>query len=174
MQRHGEPIGMLDGDLADASECTNATVCFIRRGQKVLLQERTAGRRWAGILNGPGGKIENDETPLEAVTREIAEETSLRLGDATAHGTVRLIFDGAEDRRLLVHVFSSSRFVGRPRGVEGPLRWFDEDRLPFDRMWPDQRYWLPLVLAGGRLDVVCLFDAAGRVLRSCRLQLTLP
>jgi 8-oxo-dGTP pyrophosphatase MutT (NUDIX family) len=174
MQHLGDPIDTLDGDRIGSADCTNATVCFIRRDNKVLLQERTAGRRWAGILNGPGGKIEDNETPLAAVTREIAEETSLRLDDVTAHGTVRLIFDGAKDRHLLVHVFSASRFVGRPRAVEGPLRWFREDRLPFDRMWPDQRYWLPLVLAGGRLDVVCLFDAAGRVLRSCRLQLRLP
>jgi 8-oxo-dGTP diphosphatase len=152
----------------------NATVCFIRRGHKILLQERPAGRRWAGILNGPGGKIEDNETPLQAVSREIAEETSLKLDHAVCHGRVRLIFDGTEDPQLLVHVFSTSQFTGQPRGAEGSLRWFSEKQLPYDRMWPDQRYWLPLVLAGGSLDAVCSFDPAGRVLRSCRLDLRLP
>jgi mutator protein MutT len=156
------------------SKCLNATVCFIRKDHKILLQRRPSGRRWAGILNGPGGKIENNETPLQAVSREIAEETSLELIDATAHGTVRLILGDDDDQDLLVHVFSTSNFTGRPRGAEGALRWFSENQLPFDRMWPDQRYWLPLVLSGGQLDVVCSFDAAGKVLQSCRLQLSLP
>jgi 8-oxo-dGTP pyrophosphatase MutT (NUDIX family) len=158
----------------EQSKCLKATVCFIRKDHKILLQERPCGRRWAGILNGPGGKIENDETPLQAVNREISEETSLKLIDVTAHGTVRLILGDGEDQQLLVHVFSTSRFSGRPRGAEGSLRWFSDNRLPFDRMWPDQRYWLPLVLDGGQLDVVCSFDAAGKQLRSCRLQLHLP
>jgi 8-oxo-dGTP pyrophosphatase MutT (NUDIX family) len=156
------------------SKTINATVCFIRKGHKILLQQRPAGRRWAGILNGPGGKIENQETPLQALNREITEETSLRLIDPTAHGTVRLILGGDDDQELLVHVFSTSQFTGRPRGAEGTLRWFSENQLPFDRMWPDQRYWLPLVLRGGQLDVVCRFDAAGKVMQSCRLQLSLP
>lgn len=158
----------------ERSRCIDATVCFIRKKGKILLQQRPAGRRWAGILNGPGGKIEPDEAPLQALSREIAEETSLRLDDVAQHGTVRLIFAGSEDRQLLVHVFSTSHFTGRPRGAEGSLRWFSENQLPFDRMWPDQRYWLPLVLAGGRLDAVCWFNATGSVLRACKLQLSLP
>lgn len=158
----------------DGPKSIAATVCFIRRGRKILLQQRPAGRRWAGVLNGPGGKIEAGETPLAALTREIAEETSLTLGNATAHGTVRLLFDGSPGHELLVHVFTTSQFTGRARGAEGMLRWYSENQLPYDRMWPDQRHWLPLVLAGGRIDAVCSFDATGRVLHSCQLHLRLP
>jgi 8-oxo-dGTP diphosphatase len=41
----------------------------------------------AGKLNFPGGKIEDNETPLEAVTREFEEETGVRIEDWTLVGT---------------------------------------------------------------------------------------
>jgi mutator protein MutT len=165
---------MMDQNRAERPAWLHATVCFIRREQKILLQERPAGRRWAGILNGPGGKIEKGETPLQAVEREIAEETSLQLAGVTAHGMLRLTFESEPVHNLAVHVFSASEFIGTPHGAEGTLDWFAEDRLPFERMWPDQRYWLPLVLAGGRVEAVCSFDASGASLLSCQLQLSLP
>jgi len=153
--------------------CVDAVVCFIRRNKKVLLQERAQHQRWAGTLNGPGGKIESGESPLEAIKREVAEETALQIHDVTSHGTLRLVFSSAAEPDLFVHVFSTSTFNGRSRGTAGRLQWFQDDGLPFDRMCPDQRYWLPLVLAGGRLDGICRFNGGGPQLCSCELQLTL-
>ncbi len=155
------------------SRFVNTTTCFILRDNKVLLQKRAPGRRWAGILNGPGGKVELDESPLQAVVREVAEETALQIHEPVAHGAVRLAFKGQQTSELLIHIFSTSSFSGRPRGVEGSLRWYPRERLPFARMWPDQRYWLPLVLAGGHLDVTCLFDEAQFTLETCELHMRL-
>jgi len=58
-----------------------ATVCFMRRDGKVLLQRRAPGRVWAGRLNGPGGKVDPGETPAAAVVREVAEEAGLQVLD---------------------------------------------------------------------------------------------
>lgn len=142
----------------------HATVCFLSQRGKILLQKRPSHLRWAGRLNGPGGKIDSDETPVEAVTREVEEETALRLRSARSHGTLLLYFG---NEQLLVHVFSSADFSGRTRGSEGALRWYSSSAPPFDRMWPDQRHWLPLVLAGARIDGTCSYDEAGANLRSC-------
>ena len=30
--------------------------------------------------------------------------------------------------------------------------WFRLTEIPFDRMWPDDRHWLPLFLEGKRLE----------------------
>ena len=36
-------------------------------------------------------------------------------------------------------------------------RWFGEHELPLSMMWDDAKYWLPLVLAGDRVDVLITF-----------------
>ena len=149
-----------------------ATVCFIWRNDKVLLQERPPGRVWAGRLNGPGGKVAAGETPGAAIVREVAEETRLHIADPLCHGVLELVFGVPERSRLAVFLFSCERFTGRARGGrEGKLRWYPDDRLPFDRLWPDMRYWLPTVLDGGTVNGVCAFDKDGRRLLSCSLHL---
>ena len=50
-----------------------ATILFIIKDGQVLLIEKKTGLG-AGKINGPGGKIEPGETPLEAAIRETQEE----------------------------------------------------------------------------------------------------
>lgn len=161
------------GELAGASTSVPmATVCFIRRDGKVLLQERAAGRVWAGRLNGPGGKVAEGETPVQAIVREVAEETGLQIVDPVFHGRLELVFGVPEQTRLLVSIFTCQHVPGRARGGrEGILRWYAVERLPFERLWPDMRYWLPLVLDGGEVAGTCVYDAPGARLLSCYLEL---
>ncbi len=88
-------------------------------------------------------------SPIEAIVREVSEETSLRILEPTWHGVLDLIFGVPEQSRLVVHVFRADRFAGQARGTAGTLRWYRRDRLPWDLMWLDQRYWLGSVLDGG-------------------------
>lgn len=48
---------------------------FNKAKDAVLLIEKRKPKWQAGYWNGPGGKIEIDETPLEAINREFLEET---------------------------------------------------------------------------------------------------
>ena len=43
----------------------------------VLLAERPAGKPWSGYWEFPGGKVEANETPLEALKRELKEELGI-------------------------------------------------------------------------------------------------
>ena len=36
--------------------------------------------------------------------------------------------------------------------------WFRVDTLPADRMWQDADHWLPVVLEGGRVNIVVTMD----------------
>jgi mutator protein MutT len=149
-----------------------ATVCFLERDGRVLLQERAPGRRWAGRFNGPGGKVNPGESPEMAIVREVAEETGVRLIDPKARGQLDLMFGEPAQEWMRVVIFTAEQWAGRARGGrEGKVRWWSAQRLPFDRLWPDMRFWLPLVLAGGTVEGVCRFDAAGDQLLSCALHL---
>jgi 8-oxo-dGTP diphosphatase len=49
-------------------------------------------------------------------------------------------------------VFLASEFVGEPTETpEAAPFWAPLDRIPYDRMWEDDRHWLPQVLAGQTL-----------------------
>jgi 8-oxo-dGTP diphosphatase len=164
------------GTPSFSDNAPTATVAFLRRNGRLLLhlQERAPGRIWAGRLNGPGGKLEPGETPKRAVVREVAEETGLHLAAPMPHGALDLVFGDPARSRLLVHVFTCQSFTGRARGGrEGTLRWYPEARLPYHRLWPDMRYWLPAVLDGGSVAGTCVYDETGHRLLACTLTLDL-
>jgi len=50
---------------------------------------------------------------------------------------------------LEVHVFSTQDFEGEPKETdEMQPQWFALTDIPFQEMWADDKYWLPLLLAG--------------------------
>ncbi len=55
-------------------KCVVASGVLIRDGKVLMIRHRRLG-----IYLYPGGHVENNETPLEAVTREFEEETGLRV-----------------------------------------------------------------------------------------------
>lgn len=51
-----------------------ATIIFLRGGKILFVRKRHA--KW----NLPGGRVEEDETPVKAAYREMTEETGITLG----------------------------------------------------------------------------------------------
>lgn len=140
-----------------------ASLCHIIRGGKLLLKKANSGIS-VGKWNGPGGKLESGETPEQNVAREVMEETSLRIIDPAYHGKIGFYMDGGDRLDYLVHVFLVKRFSGRPRSSEeGRVRWFDLQKIPYSRMWDDDRYWLPLLLNGVRFDARFFYDKRNRI-----------
>jgi len=48
-----------------------------RNGQYLFIKQNKVGGAYPNTLHIPGGRIEPDENPLEAITREIEEEVGL-------------------------------------------------------------------------------------------------
>lgn len=63
------------------------TICFIKRGNDILLLNREMPS-WMGMWNGVGGKIENNEEPGDCILREIKEETGITVPDVEYKGNV--------------------------------------------------------------------------------------
>ncbi|MFP8954992.1 8-oxo-dGTP diphosphatase [Natrialbaceae archaeon A-arb3/5] len=136
-----------------------ATLCFpMRRAEtgepdgteptEVLLIEKRRGLG-EGWYNGPGGKLEGDETPRECAVRETREEVGLEIEPAAleAAGELTFLLDG--ETHTVCHVFRTESFEGEPRSSsEARPEWFGVDEVPYDQMWEDDRLWLPGVLEG--------------------------
>jgi len=54
-------------------------LCLIKRNEKVLLLKRSGKESRPGIWEFPFGKIETGEKSIDAVKREVFEETGLRV-----------------------------------------------------------------------------------------------
>jgi 8-oxo-dGTP pyrophosphatase MutT (NUDIX family) len=136
---------------------SDRTLCFLIRGnspREVLLGLKKAGFGM-GKYAGFGGRIEPGESVETAAIRELEEETGIKVTIDDLHPTGRLtfLFPFQPDWSQVVHVFLVDPWQGTPQETsEMKPEWHRIDQIPFDRMWDDAHYWLPLVLAGQRID----------------------
>ena len=133
-------------------------VCFITRRSEQGVRQVLLGRKKTGLgfgnIVGLGGKIEPGETALEAIVREIEEESSLVVdpADLTEVGLVKFAFPFRENWSQDSTVFVGARWSGEPQeSDEVSPSWYPLDELPLDAMWDDAKHWLPAVLAGERV-----------------------
>ena len=127
--------------------------------REVLLGFKKAGfgaGRWVGL----GGHIEDGEAAADAAAREVAEESGLIVSaSALTHmASLRFIFPARPSWDQTADVFVTSDFAGQAAESDEVVpRWFATDALPFDGMWDDARYWVPLVLAGLQVSATVTF-----------------
>jgi 8-oxo-dGTP diphosphatase len=133
-----------------------ANLCFIQKDGRVLLIEKKRGLG-AGKVNGPGGKLEPGETAMDAAIRETQEEVGLTPREIEERGTLRFQF--TDGYSLHCVVFLAHDFEGEPvETAEAKPFWVSVADVPYDRMWEDDRHWLPQVLAGASFDAWFDFD----------------
>lgn len=135
-----------------------ATLCFVLRGDEVLLIRKKRGLG-AGKINGPGGRIEPGETPLACAIRETREELGITPTNVSARGELRFQF--SDGHRLHGYVFAARGFEGDPIETDeaAPL-WTPTSRIPYEEMWADDRLWFPHMLRERWFDGRFLFDSS--------------
>lgn len=98
-----------------------AAAVLMREDGMVLLASRPEGKGWAGWWEFPGGKIESNETPLQALVREIEEEIGVQVIEA--YPWLTRTFDYPE-KTVKLHFFIVRAWKGLPVGREGQvLSW---------------------------------------------------
>ncbi len=113
------------------------------REGRYLAVERPEGKRQAGFLEFPGGKVEPGESLEEALARELFEELGLRpLAMA-----FRLCKEhDYPDFSVRLHFFDVTAFEGQPRALENQaMFWVLPSDAPADRFLPADRELLPLL-----------------------------
>jgi 8-oxo-dGTP diphosphatase len=133
-----------------------ATLLFVLRDSRILLIHKKTGLG-AGKINGPGGRLEPGETPREGAVREVQEELCVTPTGVAPAG--ELFFQFLDGYALHGAVFTATDFQGElcETREAAPL-WTPVDSIPYDRMWADDRLWLPLMLEGRRFRGWFIFD----------------
>ena len=91
---------------------------LITGDSRVLLSQRPEGKNLAGFWEYPGGKIENGETPEQALCRELNEELRLTLNPDDLKPLTFASFDYPEFH-LVMPLFVCRRWQGTPEPAEG-------------------------------------------------------
>lgn len=96
---------------------------------KFLLQKRPESRSMSGLWEFPGGKIENNETPEDALVRELSEELDIAISTADLR-PLTFASEPLSSQNLLLLLYVCDRWEGDPKPVESPeIKWFFADEM---------------------------------------------
>ena len=98
-------------------------VALIDADGRLLVQQRPAGKTFAGLWEFPGGKIEPGETPEAALIRELREELGIDT-EAACLAPATFASETLGDRHLLLLLYVCRKWRGIPLALEGgTLKW---------------------------------------------------
>ena len=113
--------------MSRKSEIELTNMCLICDGNKVLVQEKAG----TNGLVFPGGHVEEGESLLESVVREMKEETGLTIENPKVCGFKDWIQE--DGTRYIVLLYKTDKFTGELKSSdEGRVFWID--RADIDRV----------------------------------------
>ena len=106
--------------MSRKSEIELTNMCLICDGNKVLVQEKAG----TNGLVFPGGHVEEGESLLESVVREMKEETGLTIENPKVCGFKDWIQE--DGTRYIVLLYKTHKFTGELKSSdEGRVFWID-------------------------------------------------
>ena len=111
--------------MARTEQVELTCLCMITRGDEILLQNRVK-KDWQGYTL-PGGHIEPGESFVDAVIREMKEETGLDIQNPQLCGIKQFPID---EGRYIVLLFKTEEFTGEvASSEEGQMEWIRRSDL---------------------------------------------
>ena len=117
--------------MSRATSTVLTNLCLVEdpTNGKVVLQYRSPERykKWSGYAF-PGGHIEEGESLVESVIREIYEETGLTITNPKLVAVKD--WEPDEGGRYIVFCYKATEFTGQLRSSdEGEVSWVEKDQL---------------------------------------------
>jgi ADP-ribose pyrophosphatase YjhB (NUDIX family) len=137
------------------------SIVFLRQEDKILLAMKKRGFG-VGRWNGVGGKLDPGEVIEQTAIRECQEEIVVSPKKLAKVAIINFYFP--PDKAALgfdqqAHVFLCDNWDGDPEETEEMKpQWFSTRSMPYESMWPGDKYWLPLVIKGRKIEADFQFN----------------
>jgi 8-oxo-dGTP diphosphatase len=122
-----------------------AACALIDTDGRVLIAQRPDDKAMAGLWEFPGGKIEENERPEDALIRELKEELAIDVQEACL-APLTFASHRYEDFTLLMPLYICRRWSGTPIAKEHrALKWVRPRELVNYRMPPADLPLIPML-----------------------------
>lgn len=133
---------------------------------KILLAMKKRGFG-KGRYNGVGGKPKEIENIRECAKREAMEEIGVKVGKLNKIGKIKFRFKFKREFDQDVHFYLCENWHEKPaESEEMKPRWFSVDKIPYSKMWPDDKYWMPIALRDKKFSGSILFGKNDKILEN--------
>lgn len=132
------------------------TICFIKRGNEILLLNRNKSPLM-GMWNGVGGKVEKEETHEQCIIREVEEETDITLSHVDYKGTITWNVDDSPLSGMYAYLANVPETFSYDTPIqirEGVLEWKDISWILHQEnkgVVSNIKYFLPYMLRDNKL-----------------------
>jgi 8-oxo-dGTP diphosphatase len=104
--------------LINVNEMQVIVGIVVNSQQEILIAQRPKDKYKGGLWEFPGGKIEADESHLQALKRELSEEMGIEVLAAKPWMDIQHDYG---DRIVFLNAWFVTQFSGEPYGREGQL-----------------------------------------------------
>ena len=143
------------------TEIKTTVLCFLfneNKAELLMIHKKTG--QGAGKWNVPGGKVKFNESLDTAAYRECKEETGLMPLQLKEVGILEFYFPESNSWNNICHVFTACGFNGQllSETEECTSAWVEISKIPYERMWHSDPFWIPLVLVEKPFHRIYHFD----------------
>ncbi len=118
------------------------TLCMVYDNQDQILVQERIGTAWDGIAF-PGGHVEQEESFVESIIREVFEETGYQISNPILCGVKQ--FQMKNDVRYVIFLYKTNQFTGNlQRSSEGNVFWIKRQHMQDYTLATDMKEMLEL------------------------------
>ena len=112
------------------------SIALIDNHDQILISKRPAKKHLSGYWEFPGGKVEKNETPENAIIREVKEELNIDISNKCIAPLSFSEFDYKKFQLLLL-LYVCRRWEGEPKSMEkNEIKWVKPNMLRHFKMPP--------------------------------------